>query len=106
MTGFQAGPETTGDQRFGWTRFQKKPDNLAWTVAFGELRAFWVSEGDTTVVTDDEVELPICGSSKSPCASGTGPPSGATRPFLEPRHGLRRASRTILERFHACQHAE
>lgn len=56
LTGFQAGPETTGDQRFGWTRFQKKPDNLAWTVAFGELRAFWVSEGDTTVVTDDEVE--------------------------------------------------
>jgi hypothetical protein len=56
FTGFQAGPETTGDQRFGWTRYAKKPDNLAWTVAFGELRAFWVSAGDTTVVTDDEVE--------------------------------------------------
>jgi hypothetical protein len=56
LTGFQAGPETTGDQRFGWTRYAKKPDNLAWTVAFGELRAFWVSADDTTVVTEDEVE--------------------------------------------------
>jgi Domain of unknown function (DUF4157) len=56
FTGFQAGPETKGDQRFGWTRYEKKPDNLAWTVAFGELRAFWVAADDTTVVTDDEIE--------------------------------------------------
>jgi hypothetical protein len=56
LLGFQAGPETTGDQRFGWTRYQKKPDNVAWTLAFGELYKFWVAEGDTTVVTEEEVE--------------------------------------------------
>ena len=56
LVGFQAEPETEGEQRFGWTRYQKKPDNLAWTVAFGELRKFWISEDDATVVTDDEVE--------------------------------------------------
>jgi hypothetical protein len=44
------------DQRFGWTRYEKKPDNPAWSVACEELRAFWVSEDDSILVTDDEVE--------------------------------------------------
>ena len=61
LTSFQAGPETTGEQRFGWTRYIVRPDdpNLAVTakstIAFGELRAFWVSEDDTTVVADEAV---------------------------------------------------
>lgn len=61
LTSFQAGPETTGEQRFGWTRYIVRPQDpdLAVTpnstIAFGELRAFWVSESDTTVVAEEAV---------------------------------------------------
>jgi hypothetical protein len=62
FTSFQAGPETSGAMRFGWTRYIKRPEDpeLAVTpnstIAFGELRAFWVSDDDATVVSDAEVE--------------------------------------------------
>ena len=61
LTSFQAGPETTGEQRFGWTRYIVRPEDPTLavtaksTIAFGELRAFWVSDDDTTVVADEAV---------------------------------------------------
>jgi hypothetical protein len=62
FTSFQAGPETSGEMRFGSTRYVKRPEdpNLAAppnsTIAYGELRSFCVSENDTAVGPASEVE--------------------------------------------------
>lgn len=44
LNSFRAGPETTGDKRFGWENYTPDPEIPgSWTIARGEVRAFWVS---------------------------------------------------------------
>ena len=53
---FTAGPETEGDQRFGYTTYIRDPENPgARTAALGEIRKFWVSVDNVTRVSEEDV---------------------------------------------------
>ena len=53
---FTAGPETTGDERFGFTSYSRNPESPGnRTVAMGEIRKFWVSVKDVTRVKEEDV---------------------------------------------------
>jgi Domain of unknown function (DUF4157) len=53
---FTAGPETEGEQRFGYTTYIRDPGNPgARTAALGEIRKFWVSVDDVTRVKEEDV---------------------------------------------------
>lgn len=58
LENFRAGPETTGDRRFGWINYTRDPEFPgSWTVARGELLAFWVSAKSLQGV-DESTALP------------------------------------------------
>jgi hypothetical protein len=40
----------------GWTRYEKKPDKIRLVGGLRRIARLWVWEGDTTLLTDDEVE--------------------------------------------------
>ena len=59
LDSFRAGPETTGDRRFGWVNYTREPENpYSWTVARGEILAFWVSTKDIKKLEDEATALP------------------------------------------------
>ena len=53
LESFRAGPETTGDKRFGWENYTRDPEIPgSWTIARGEVDAFWVSSKAIQPVSD------------------------------------------------------
>lgn len=55
LVAFQAGPETSGERRFGETQYTRDPAIPGkWTVARGEVLAFWVSASALERVDDAE----------------------------------------------------